>query len=534
LDKITEQLKSFYEGLEPSRQKQLWVAIAAAVALVIGVGVWAQQGSWHTIRFGSVDQATSAMAALSAQDVSFKVGDDGLSLLVPDLQVGKAQEAMLESQSLPSYWDLEDAPLGLPPRVQDWAMLRNREGELMGALNAIEWIDGSQVAVSPGQEGLFVGDEVPAKASVQVRVREGYRPSRAQIQGIVHLIASGVENLDPDEVTIVDQTGLALHQPEAEGFDQVGEAQLRYQRMQEKLVVQNVTTVLSGVVGNPNDLSVTATVEVDHTQLYRKSLDHDPDKQVTVSEQLSESAHENTPTGGAAGASSNNPEALVKEAGRNESSESLKTTVTYKVPETMTEERRDVGSIQRVTVAVSVDAARVRELAIASLNARLGPEVELEQAQIDAEITDLKAQLESMVKAAAGIDDARGDAVQLAVLHFAPVPVAEQVPVTTASVVLPWMPYLVAVMVLALTFGLVIRPLVKSVTRPVEQPSDASVDGGDSGEDSEDEDEDGHDLAARLRLLVENYEPVDADDLNKLVDREIEAAAKVVRLWSKG
>ena len=535
MDKVVEQLKSFYEGLEPARQKQLWGALALVLVLVLGVGVWAQQGSWHTLRFRTVDQAQTAMAALAAQDVSFKVGEDGLSVLVPELQVGQAQQAMLESQALPSYWDLEDAPLGLPPRVQDWAMLRNREGELMGALNAIEWIEGSQVAVSPGQDGLFVGDEIPAKASVQLRIREGFQPSRAQVRGIVHLVASGVEGLDPDDVTIVDQTGTALHQPEADGFDAVGEAQLRYQRMQEKLIVQNVTNVLAGVVGNPNDLSVSATVDVDHTQLYRRSVDLNPDKQVTVSEQLSESASENTPNqGGAAGSPSNTPEALVQDEGRNESSESLKTSVSYKVPETTTEERRDVGSIQRVSVSVTVNSARIRALAVEQLQAQLGPEVELEQAQIDAAVDELEQALRATVVAASGIDAERGDSVQLTVLPFAPIPVAEEVPVTAAAAVLPWMPYLVALLALALTFGLVVRPLIRAVTRPAGSVAPGETDESvASEEDGEDEGgESSHDLAARLRLLVDNYEPVDADDLNRLVDREVEAAAQVVRQWS--
>ena len=40
-------------------------------------------------------------------------------------------------------------------------------------------------------------------------------------------------------------------------------------------------------------------------------------------------------------------------------------------------------------------------------------------------------------------------------------------------------------------------------------------------------------LADRLRTLVENYEAVDADDLNKLVESESEAAAQVIRIWSR-
>ena len=40
-------------------------------------------------------------------------------------------------------------------------------------------------------------------------------------------------------------------------------------------------------------------------------------------------------------------------------------------------------------------------------------------------------------------------------------------------------------------------------------------------------------LASRLRGLVENFEPVDAEDLNRLVEEEVESAAQVIRLWTR-
>ncbi len=96
------------------------------------------------------------------------------------------------------------------------------------------------------------------------------------------------------------------------------------------------------------------------------------------------------------------------------------------------------------------------------------------------------------------------------------------------------MPYAVAILALVLVFGFVVRPVVKAVTRSPEEIAAAiAAATGESVEDGEDgEENDDDDLAGRLRLLVENYEPVDAADLNRLVDREAEGAAQVLRQWS--
>ena len=50
--------------------------------------------------------------------------------------------------------------------------------------------------------------------------------------------------------------------------------------------------------------------------------------------------------------------------------------------------------------------------------------------------------------------------------------------------------------------------------------------GGEMGESEE-----GINLAERLRMLVDNFEPVEAQDLNRLVELQMDASAQVLRRW---
>jgi hypothetical protein len=45
-------------------------------------------------------------------------------------------------------------------------------------------------------------------------------------------------------------------------------------------------------------------------------------------------------------------------------------------------------------------------------------------------------------------------------------------------------------------------------------------------------DETSSDLATRLKRLVDNYQPVDANDLNRLVNEQSQASAAVLRRWN--
>jgi flagellar biosynthesis/type III secretory pathway M-ring protein FliF/YscJ len=90
-----------------------------------------------------------------------------------------------------------------------------------------------------------------------------------------------------------------------------------------------------------------------------------------------------------------------------------------------------------------------------------------------------------------------------------------------------WMRYLLSALGLVLFFLYIVRPVMAQLV-PVEEEK------AEAAESSvEEEDQSGADLVTRLRKLVDNYESVDAGDLNRLIERESEAAAQVIRLWTR-
>jgi flagellar biosynthesis/type III secretory pathway M-ring protein FliF/YscJ len=195
--------------------------------------------------------------------------------------------------------------------------------------------------------------------------------------------------------------------------------------------------------------------------------------------------------------------------------------------------RSAAGGVKRLSVAVQINQERLVAL-VKSKN----PEASEEE--IQAEVQALQSQLEQAVKTAVGFMEGR-DQVEVSFLPFSEVALVEASgsPLVSAS---EWMRYGIAALGLVLFFAFVVRPVIAKLPEAAKpKPSKkklaaaAAARGGAGGAVGDDDDEfsDEENLASRLRNLVDNYQAVTADDLNMLVEREAEAAAQVIRLWTR-
>jgi len=193
--------------------------------------------------------------------------------------------------------------------------------------------------------------------------------------------------------------------------------------------------------------------------------------------------------------------------------------------------RSAAGGVERLSVAVQVNQERL--VALVKIK---NPEASEEEVQV--EVQALQSQLEEAVKTAVGFKEGR-DQVEVSFLPFSEVALVEA---AGASVVSPseWMRYGIAALGLVLFFVFVVRPVISKLPeaakpKPSKKKLAAAAARGGTGGLGGDDDElsDDENLASRLRNLVDNYQAVTADDLNMLVEREAEAAAQVIRLWTR-
>ena len=147
------------------------------------------------------------MGRLAAKNIPYEISPDGASLLVPS---DKLDAARLETaaQGLPRNarlgFELFDTP--------NWAgsdfsekvnYQRALEGELERTLQTLSEVEAVRVHLVLPRESLFTEQEHASKAAVIVKTRGGTLSKEAQ-QAIPQLVASAVDGLLPENVTVVD------------------------------------------------------------------------------------------------------------------------------------------------------------------------------------------------------------------------------------------------------------------------------------------------------------------------------------------
>ncbi|MGB0639585.1 MAG: flagellar M-ring protein FliF C-terminal domain-containing protein, partial [Myxococcota bacterium] len=204
----------------------------------------------------------------------------------------------------------------------------------------------------------------------------------------------------------------------------------------------------------------------------------------------------------------------------NSSTSELSTNYDYTTTQKRTIQR--AGKIDKVNVAVMVDDARLTELVAAAGGG--------------ADISAIKKQIDEAVRVAIGFDAERGDSISVAFMPFTVQSVDESELVGDSWNPTDMAPYLIALVSLVLFFAFVVLPVMRAVTSASAAGSGkgdviarAANRFGSSGEMGEGEE--GINLADRLRMLVDNFEPVEAQDLNRLVELQEDASAQVLRRW---
>lgn len=202
-----DQIQDFLRGLS-LQQKALIAGGAAAVGLVLWLFVSLLDHKNVVLYSGLKPQDAQSMGGrLAAKNIPYEISPDGASVLVPS---EKLDAARLEtaSQGLPRNarlgFELFDTP--------NWAgsdfsekvnYQRALEGELERTLQTLNEVEAVRVHLVLPRDSLFTEQEHVSKAAVIVKTRGGTLSREAQ-QAIPQLVASAVDGLKPENVTVVD------------------------------------------------------------------------------------------------------------------------------------------------------------------------------------------------------------------------------------------------------------------------------------------------------------------------------------------
>ena len=470
-------------ALDRSQRMRLGAGIALLVVAAVAAMVMGRQPDYKVLFSNLSDKDGGAIVAqLSQMNVPYKHADGGGAILIPAERVHDVR-LRLATQGLPrgsvtGFELMETNRFGMTQFQERLNFQRGLEGELTRSIQALSSVQGARVHLAlPNQNGFFREQQKPS-ASVLVSLHPGRILDRAQLAGIVHLVASSVPELAPSAVSVLDDTGKLLSQsPDAAGEDGINAQQLLYVQQIEQQYARRIMEILEPVVGRNNvKAQVSAELDFSRTESTSEQFrpNQTPDSGAIRSQQVLESSGTANKTAtGVPGAVANQPPApsvapvnganpaptAGGQQGAEESTSKRESTTNYEVDKTVKVTRGNNWAIKRLSAAVVVNYQALAEEKGGASPKPLTPE------QIE--------QMTGLVRETIGFNKERGDSVNLMNTPFlssetpAPaVPLWKQPETIELAKTFAWP--LGAVLFAALVLLGLVRPALKGTAKPAE------------------------------------------------------------------
>jgi flagellar M-ring protein FliF len=294
-----QSLVDFLKGLGAARLMAM-VAVTAALIGFFAFVIMRVTTPQMTTLFTdlSTEDSSAIIKDLERQAIPYELRNDGAVIMVPKDKVTRLRMKLAEG-GLPKgggvgyeIFDKSDA-LGTTSFVQNINHLRALEGELSRTIRAIDRIQAARVHLVLPERPLFSRETPEPSASIVVRVRGALEPQ--QIRAIRHLVASAVNGLKPQRVSIVDEAGQLLADGEAGDNENVvgDERRAAY----EKRLRNEVEGIVSSVVG-AGRARVQLSADFDYNKITQTSDRFDPEGRVLRSSQTREESSATAETNG--------------------------------------------------------------------------------------------------------------------------------------------------------------------------------------------------------------------------------------------
>ncbi|MDQ1646156.1 MAG: flagellar M-ring protein FliF [Cryptosporangiaceae bacterium] len=392
LRRITGMFASFTAG-------QKAVTIFAVLAIIIGgyfFATWASKPALAPLYSNlAAADASAVVDKLAAGGVTYELANGGQTIMVPQDQVYNLRLQMsgagLPAQSDSGYALLDKQGVTTSDFMQQIGYQRAMETELANTIKAIDGVKLATVHLAIPKKDIFSADSVKPTASVLVGTVPGKSLTQSQVDAIVHLVASSIEGLDADQVTVADATGKILAAGgKTTGASGAGDAQSQQTGSFESRMGSSVQAMLEQVVG-PGHAHVSVTADLDFDQTETKTLTYTQDPKIAP---LSETHTAEGYSGGGTGSTGVlGPDNISVPSGTGTGSYSKTSETKDNAIGSIIETRKAApGKVRRLGVAVVLDQATAKNLST--------------------------AQVEKLVSSAVGLDTTRGDTLAVSTMSF--------------------------------------------------------------------------------------------------------------------
>ncbi len=454
------------------RQLTIIMALAICLAIAVFVIMWANQPEFRILTKLPTEQLIQTMDFLDANKVEYVQESNTISVRNDEYQQIKlmlAREGLTNEPDQGTEIIMQDMGFGVSQRMETERLKHGRETQLARTVEQLQSITRAKVLLAIPRDNVFARKQKSPSATVVVTMLRGRMLSEEEVDSVVDIVASAVQGLTPNRVTVTDQNGRLLNSGSQTSASSRSRKEFEIEQKREGEYMDKIDSILIPVVGLGNYTSQ-VDVTMDFSNSEETSRRYNPDLPALRSEMKVEDNTIGGALGGIPGALSNQPPLesdIPENATGNANSQKVmptrkhsESTRNYELDESISYTKQQTGVIRRITVSVALDYHNaVDEEGVTTQTPRTVQEI---------------ANIRRLLQGSIGFDMQRGDTLEVVTLPFSRVDMgeAEVIPIYLQ----PWFMQVVkmvmgGIVILVLILA-VIRPMLKRLLNPDQTPSD--------------------------------------------------------------
>ena len=360
----------------------------------------------------SIDSGAVA-AKLEESQILYNISADGSRILVPGDEVGRAR-MLLAAAGLPNGGSMgyeifdQQSGFGTTNFVQNINQVRALEGELSRTISSLDNIRSARVHIVLPQRQKFSRNTKSPSASVVIGVHAGASLDRQQIISVQSLIASAVSGLKSRNVSVVDSNGTLLAKGGVEDDAILSLKSDDIRKSYEARLQGKIEEQVSRIVGY-GKVTAIVTAEMNFDRISTNEELYDPEGQVLRSTQSTqESSTEKEPSSNDVSVGNNLPGIggdLLSDQGATASNDLNEEVANYEISKTIRNTVHQSGQVEKINVSVLIDGKYTTD--------EDGNKTYEERSQAEMD------KIRSLVRTSIGLNEERGDALEIINLQFA-------------------------------------------------------------------------------------------------------------------
>ncbi len=407
IQNTVNSVKQFWGRLGMAPRIAIAGGIVAALALAIGLSLYLTKPEFKVLysNLGPED-ASSVVKALQAEKIQYRLTDNGSTIMIPAEKVYDrikiAGEGALVGQGI-GFEIFDKVKVGQTDFVQKINYTRALQGELARTISEFPSVESARVHLVMPQRSLFVEERQSPSASVVLKLnRPNQKPDQKEINAILNMMVMAVEGLDKNHVSITDNGGKVLYEPQEDNLTGISSTQLEHRQQVQNSLEKRIEEMLQPIFG-PGRVIAKVNADIDFSQKTIRREIFDPEKTVVRSEQRSEETQQ-----GRANLEAGAPDANFRGDGitgsvSHQNGNRETRTTNYEINREEQQIVANVGDLRRLTVAVIIDGSYEKTEGAWSFVPRKPEELE---------------RVRQLVSNAVGLNAERGDSLEVSSAPF--------------------------------------------------------------------------------------------------------------------